>query len=349
MSKYKTIGLLFSSLAAYVLIIEACKKKEVVVSKEPTPLTLTIPAGFPKPTTDIFANNPLTQEGFELGRKLFYDGILSIDGNFPCASCHQQFAFFATLDHDLSHGFNNQFTTRSAPPLFNLAWHKEFHWDGGIANLEVQPLAPIVAPNEMAESIENVVRKLNADTSYKRMFKQAFKTEVIDSRYMLKALSQFMGMMVSANSKYDKVKRGEMSFTIAEQRGYEVFKQNCTSCHAEPLFTDLSYRNVGMPLNSSLKDFGRMQITNKSADSLKFKVPSLRNIFQTGPYGHDGRFFSVGQVIDHYRFSVINGSTTDPLVKNKINLDEFQKNDLIIFLRTLTDSSFLNDKRFGPY
>lgn len=349
MRKYITIWFVLSFLCASVVIMESCKKKDTMVSKDPTPLAFTIPAGFPKPTTDIFANNPLTQEGFELGRKLFYDGLLSADGNFPCASCHQQFASFATFDHDLSHGFNNQFTTRNAPPLFNLAWHKEFHWDGGIANLEVQPLAPIIAPNEMAETIENVVRKLNADTSYKRMFKQAFKTDRIDSRYMLKALSQFMGMMVSANSKYDKVKRGDLSFTGAEQRGYDVFKQNCASCHAEPLFTDLSYRNTGLSLNPSLNDVGRMRITNRSADSLKFKVPSLRNIFHTAPYGHDGRFYSVGQVIDHYRSGVIDGPTTDPLLKNKIHLDEYQKNDLIIFLRTLTDSTFIADKRFGPY
>lgn len=349
MNKYTTIGLVLISLMIYVMIIESCKKKDVITTFEPTPISFNIPQGFPKPTTDIFVNNPLTKEGFELGRRLFYDGILSVDGNFPCASCHQQFASFATFDHDLSHGFNNQFTTRNAPPLFNLAWHKEFHWDGGIANLEVQPLAPIVAPNEMAETVENVVRKLNADTSYKRMFKQAFKTEVIDSRNMLRALSQFMGMMVSANSKFDKVKRGEGSFTGAEQRGYDIFKQHCISCHTEPLFTDLSYRNTGLPLNNSLKDFGRMQITKKASDSLTFKVPSLRNIFQTAPYGHDGRFNSVGQVIDHYRTGVMNGPTTDPLVKNRIPLDEFQKNDLIIFLRTLTDSSFLADKRFGPY
>lgn len=349
MSKYTTIWLICFIFLIYVLIIESCKKKDTSPVAQLTPLSFIIPEGFPKPTKDIFASNPLTKEGFELGRKLFYDGLLSADGNFPCASCHQQFASFATFDHDLSHGFNNQFTTRNAPPLFNLAWHKEFHWDGGIANLEVQPLAPIAAPNKMAETIENVIRKLNANASYKSMFKQAFNTEVIDSKNMLQALSQFMGMMVSANSKFDKVKRGESSYTAAEQRGYEVFTQHCASCHAEPLFTDLSYRNIGLSLNNSLKDFGRMQITKNPSDSLKFKVPSLRNIFQTAPYGHDGRFFSVGQVIDHYRNGVVNGPTTDPLVRNRINLDEFQKNDLIIFLRTLTDSSFLNDKRFGPY
>lgn len=349
MRRYITLGVVCAFLACSISIIESCKKKDMVVAPEPTPLAFVVPSTFPKLPTDIFTNNPITQEGFDLGRKLFYDGILSADGNFPCASCHQQFASFATFDHDLSHGFNNQFTTRNAPPLFNLAWHTSFHWDGGIANLEVQPIAPIIAPNEMAESIENVVRKLNADTSYKRMFKQAFKNEVIDSKNMLKALSQFMGMMISANSKYDKVKRGEISFTAAEQRGYDVFKLNCATCHAEPLFTDLSYRNTGLPINTSLNDFGRMRITRLSSDSLKFKVPSLRNIYQTAPYGHDGRFFSIDQVIDHYRFSVVNGPTTDPLVKNKIPLDLYQKNDLLIFLRTLTDSSFLADKRFGPY
>jgi cytochrome c peroxidase len=164
---------------------------------------------------------------------------------------------------------------------------------------------------------------------------------------MLKALSQFMGMMVSANSKYDRVKAGKESFTSAEQRGYQIFQQKCSSCHAEPLFTDQSYRNTGLAMDNVLKDVGRMRITKKSEDSLKFKVPSLRNVFLTAPYGHDGRFFSVGAVIDHYRSSVINSATTDPLVKNKIAIDDYEKNDLIIFLRTLSDNDFIADKRFA--
>lgn len=348
MRKIYTIGLLISISVIILSVFESCRKTDTNVTKGPTPLVLTIPSGFPPPS-DLFRNNPPTKEGFELGRRLFYDGRLSADGNFPCASCHQQFAGFATLDHDFSHGVADQFTTRNAQPLFNLAWHKEFHWDGGINHLEVQPLAPITAPNEMAETVENIIRKLNADTSYKRMFREAFQTDVIDSRNMLRALSQFMGMIVSANSKYDQVKRGERTFTSAEQRGYALFQQRCGACHTEPLFTDLSYRNTGLPVRPSLNDVGRMQITGKSADSLKFKVPSLRNIFQTGPYGHDGRFWSVSAVIDHYRFGVVNGPTTDPLVKNRIQLSDFDRNDLIIFLRTLTDSTMLNDKRFGPY
>ena len=168
---------------------------EDVSSFHPTPLQLKIPAGWPKPSTNIFANNPLTEEGFQLGRKLFYDGRLSKDGNFACASCHQQFAAFATYDHDFSHGFHDQFTTRNAPPLFNLAWSTLYHWDGGVNHIEVQALSPMTAPNEMAENIDSVLKKLRKDTSYQRMFKAAFGSNLINSQRMLKALAQFVGSL----------------------------------------------------------------------------------------------------------------------------------------------------------
>ncbi len=329
-----------------VTAMEACKKNDAKTNVHVNPLTIDIPPGFPA-ITDAFKNNPITQEGFDLGKKLFYDGRLSKDGNISCASCHQQFAGFATFDHNLSHGFNNQFTTRNAPGLANLAWYKEFHWDGGIKNLEVQPLAPLTAPNEMAETVENVLLKLKQDQDYRNKFKAAFGTEDINSQLMLRALSQFMGMLVSANSKYDQVKNGTSVFTDAEQRGYTLFQQKCASCHKEPLFTDQSFRNTGLPIDPAFKDVGRMKVTNKQEDSLKFKVPSLRNIYVTQPYGHDGRFYSIGAVIDHYRFSVVNGPTTDPLVKDKISMSDFDKLDLLVFLRTLTDTSYLANKRFA--
>ena len=137
-------------------------------------IALEIPSNFPPPE-DLFKDNPLTNEGFALGRKLFYDGQLAKDGIASCASCHQQFAAFSTFDHAFSHGIDNQFTTRNAPGIFNMAWHKELHWDGGINHLEVQPLAPLTAPNEMGETVENVIRKLNSDTRYREMFRAAFR------------------------------------------------------------------------------------------------------------------------------------------------------------------------------
>jgi cytochrome c peroxidase len=331
--------MLFSAL------INSCRKNTDVQSTV-TPLSLNLPASFPAPTY-TFEGNPLTQQGFDLGKKLFYDGRLSKDGNFPCASCHQQFAAFATFEHDLSHGFNNQFTKRNAPGLFNLLWQKEFHWDGGINHIEVQPLAPITAANEMAEDISSVINKLKADAKYREMFRSAFGDNDITSQRMLKALTQFVGSMISANSKYDKVKRGEETFTTAQQAGYVVFQAKCASCHKEPLFTDQSFRNNGLPLNMHLLDYGRMNITHKKEDSLKFKVPSLRNVVLTFPYGHDGRFWSLDEVFNHYSTGVQNGPTLDPLLKNKIPLSNIERGNLKQFLSTLTDSSFVKDKRFS--
>lgn len=327
------------------LLVNACKKSGNGNSG-PHPLSLEVPAGFPAPQYS-FTGNPLTQEGFELGRKLFYDGRLSKDGNFPCASCHQQFAAFATFDHSLSHGFNNQFTTRNAPGLFNLAWLKEMHWDGGIANMEVQPLAPLTAPNEMAEDINNVIKKLEQDDTYPRLFAAAFGDATINSQRMLFAITQFVGSMVSANSKYDKVKQGQASFSLTEQNGYTIFQSKCVSCHPEPLFTDNSFRNAGLPVDPFINDYGRMGITNNPEDSLKFKVPSLRNVALTFPYGHDGRFSSITSVLDHYSSGIQNSPTLDPLLKNKIPLTNAEKFYLLEFLKTLSDSTFINDKRFA--
>ena len=327
------------------VLINSCGKKDVG-PKGPTPLTFKTPPGFPEPNYK-FVGNPLTEEGFQLGRKLFYDGRLSKDGNFPCASCHQQFAGFVTFDHDLSHGFNNQFTLRNSPGIFNMAWQKEFQWDGGVANIEVQPLAPITAPNEMAEDINNVISKLKADSAYRVMFKKAFGDEEINSQRMLRAITQFVVSIVSAESKYDKVKTGQATFTTDENMGYSIFQAKCASCHAEPLFTDFSYRNNGMPLNTTLKDYGRMRITNKKEDSLKFKVPSLRNVMLTSPYGHDGRFFALPNVFDHYTSGIQDGPTLDPLLKNKLPLSTLDRFYLREFLKTLTDSTIIKDQRFS--
>ncbi|MEP6675635.1 MAG: cytochrome c peroxidase [Ferruginibacter sp.] len=314
---------------------------------KPTYLRFDIPKGFPKPQKDIFANNKLSEEGFQLGRKLFYDGRLSKDGNFACASCHQQFAAFATYDHDLSHGFNNSFSTRNAPALFNLAWMPLLQWDGGINHIEVQPLSPMSASNEMAENVDSILKKIRVDTAYRRMFKAAFGDGLINSQRMLKALAQFTGSLVSANSKYDKVKRGETTFTETEQIGYGLFKNKCNSCHTEPLFTDNSFRNTGFALNETLKDYGRMKITGDPADSLKFKVPSLRNVTLTFPYMHDGRTYSLGQAIDHYRNGIVQSATLDSSLKKGISISNNERSYLLYFIYTLTDTSFVKNPRFA--
>ena len=314
----------------------------------PHPISLEIPKGWPKPETDIFRNNKLTEEGFQLGKKLFYDGRLSKDNEVSCASCHQQFAAFATFDHDLSHGVHNGFSTRNAPGLFNLAWMTAFQWDGGVNHIEVQPLSPMTAKNEMGESLDSILFKIKKDTAYKRMFKAAFGDAAINSQRMLKAIAQFTGTLVSANSKYDRVKRGEDSFSPFEEKGYVLFKAKCASCHKEPLFTDNSYRNNGLSLNRFF-DIGRQKITQLSSDSLKFKVPSLRNAQITFPYMHDGSIYSIPQVIEHYRTGIhTDQPTLDPLLKNRIQLSNLEKNQLVYFIYTLTDSTFTKNLRYSP-
>ena len=319
----------------------------VNIGNTPTPIKFIVPAGWPQPLYD-FKKNPLTKEGFELGRKLFYDEKLSKDSTISCASCHQQFGGFATYDHNFSHGFNNSLTTRNAPALQNLAWQKEFMWDGGVTHLDLQPLAPLTAVNEMGETLENVIKKLNRDTAYKRMFKAAFGTNIINTQKMSMAISQFVLMLVSSNSKYDKVMRGETSFALPEKLGYEIFQQKCTGCHVMPLFTDHTYRNTGLQLDTTINDFGRMKITSNKKDSLKFKVPSLRNVAITAPYGHDGRFFSLQNVYENYRNKMIVTSNTDSLLQHKIPLSNTETSQLTSFLRTLTDTVFLKNPAFAP-
>ncbi len=304
-----------------------------------------IPDGFPTPAY-TFADNPLTKEGFELGRKLFYDGALSLDGNFPCASCHQQIAAFGTYEHDRSHGYNGSHTLRNAPVLFNLAWQKKFHWDGEFNSLFDEAAQPINGHIEMAESFNGVINKLEKDPEYRDEFRKVFRSNFIRPEFILKALAQFTGYMTSANSKYDRYKKGQATFTTQELNGYQLFKANCATCHPEPMFTDYSFRNIGLPVDNFLNDYGKMRITNDPTDSLKFKVPTLRNVYISANYMHDGRFNTLAQVINHYRMGVQPGATLDPLLTNGITLTNAEATDLRSFLITLTDSTFIADPRF---
>jgi cytochrome c peroxidase len=324
-----------------IVLLHSCKHESISAT---TPLNFVIPPGFPAPTY-VFGNNPPTQEGFLLGRKLFYDGRLSIDGNYPCSSCHQPDAAFTTFEHDRSHGYNHSHTLRNAPGLFNLAWNNVYTQDGSASNLESIYLKHITNPNEMAETMSSVINKIKNDGQYKNMFRAAFGDEHVTEDRIFKALTQFLINLVSADSKYDKVKRGAASFTQQEQDGYTVFQSKCTTCHAEPLFTDYAFRNTGLPVDPLLNDFGRMRVTGKASDSLKFRTPSLRNLELTSYYGHDGRYTLVRDMIHHYETGVQPGPTLDPSLSGGIPLTQTEENNLIFFLRTLSDSAFLNNPR----
>ena len=342
--KWRLITILFLTTLSGSFLINACRKGQEDVPGK-SALTFTVPNGFPSPLYN-FSANPLTEEGFQLGRMLFYDRRLSKDGNYPCASCHHQVAVFGTYDHDLSHGYNDQHSTRNASPLFNLAWKDAFHADGKYKTLEEECLEPIQASNQMAEEMGSVLTKLRGDAHTRDMFKAAFGTQEITIERMQKALAQFTVSMITANSKYDQVKRGQNSFTDYEQRGYQLYKTNCASCHPEPLFTDYTYRNIGLSVNPNLKDYGRLMVTGKKEDSLKFKVPSLRNVSITYPYMHDGRYNSLKACVEHYGNNVQQSSTLDPSLTNGIHFTSSEVIDLVAFLRALTDSTLTRDLRF---
>lgn len=281
-----------------------------------------------------------------MGRKLFHDNRLSKNADVTCTSCHQQHAAYTTFDHDLGHGTNHQHTRRNVPGIFNMAWHHEFEWDGKLNNLLDQPLTCMTAPEKMGEEVNSVIEKLKSDPKYKRMFGEAFGDENITGERMARSLTQFVVMLVSSNSKYDKMKKGQVVFNPSEENGYQIFKIKCALCHTEPLFTDLSYRNNGLPYNPFHIDFGRMEVTGNPADSLKFKVPSLRNVALTGYYAHDGRFVAISEMLNHYSSGIMQGPTLDTSLKNNIPLNDLEKFYLQEFLFTLNDSSLISDPRF---
>ena len=341
LNKIHILLLVIVCIISSVFILDACRKKVAFIS---TPLQFKIPAGWPQPT-EFFVNNPVNEETFQLGRKLFYEEKLSRDGNFPCASCHQPFASYTTFQHDRSHGYNNSHTLRNAPGLLNVAWLNELFWDGSQDHLYVS-LTHITRPDEMAENMDTVLEKLRTDTSYIRMFRAAFGDNKITGLRLLKALEQFVAFIITDNSKYDKVMRGEATFTTAEETGYTIFKAKCAVCHKEPLFTDNSFRNIGLPIDPSLNDYGRMKVTGNKNDSLKFRVPSLRNVMLTSYYAHDGRFSDVGQILQHYTSGIQQSPTLDPLLANGIPLTNAEISYLISFLSALTDASVTTNPRF---
>lgn len=306
---------------------------------------LKYPEYFPAPVYD-FGKNELTDEKILLGRALFYDPILSKDNTISCASCHSPFNAFAHTDHDLSHGIHDEIGTRNAPALFNLAWQSSFMHDGAINHLDMQALAPISHPKEMNETIENVVKKLGAKSIYDKLFTNAYGDNAITGERILKALSQFQLTLVSANSKYDQVKQGNAEFTAQEQTGYALFQKNCNSCHQEPLFSTYAFKNNGLPIDTTLNDFGRILVTQQVSDSLLFKVPTLRNLSFTFPYMHDGRFKKLRHVLNHYTKGIEQYPTLSEELQQPILLHSRDKADLIAFLLTLNDKEFVFNPKF---
>ena len=228
-------------------------------------------------------------------------------------------------------------------------------YDGATDHLNLQPIIPITSDIEMHGNFSQIVAMMNVDSEYRKLFGLAFPGKPINTENMLKAMAQFLVMVTSSNSRFDKFRRNESGGTLTqeEQEGYALFNQKCASCHATDLFTDNSFRNNGLAVNPMVNDIGRYRVSLDEADKYKFKVPSLRNVEKTKPYMHDGRFLSLEAVLDHYSSGVLNSTTLDPSLNNSgtlgIPMTTSEKTKIISFLKTLTDNEYLTDSRFSEF
>ena len=349
----KKIGFYFFS---FLLLMNCSSKEEEIYT--PVPHNLEIPSLFADKLIApvIPTNNPLTEEGVALGKKLFFDKILSGNGTQSCATCHNPRSAFSDKEQ-FSKGIDDKLGTRNSMPLFNLAWNfdERFTWDGKEFSLEKQALEPVTNPLEMHSKWTNVEEKLQNHAEYPTLFKQAYGTSTIDSTLITKAIAQFERTLISGNSKFDKFLSGEVNLTLEEQNGFDIFmdeaKGDCFHCHGSnnnPLWTDNKFHNNG--LDSNFSDLGLGAITGDPADNGKFKTPSLRNLAFTAPYMHDGRFATLEEVINHYSDGLQPSSTIDPLMK-KVNqggvgLSAKDKADLKAFLLSLSDFDFINNPDF---
>jgi cytochrome c peroxidase len=345
----------FLPLIAIQVLMFSCSNNDDVGVYVPRPINFEVPSNFPDLVYNL-DNNPLTEEGFELGKRLFYDGRLSVNNSIPCAFCHEQAFAFTHHGHNLSHGVNGGIGFRNSQPIQNLAFQSEFMWDGAASHLDLQPIIPITSHLEMGETLSNVIQKLNSDESYRQQFSRAFDDGEVNTANMLKALSQFMVMMVSSNSKYDKYVRNEDNVTLTpiEMDGLNTFQNKCASCHATDLFSDQSYRNNGLTINPVLNDKGRFLLFENPDDLYKFKVPSLRNVEVSYPYMHDGRFATLEAVLNFYDTGMFDNGNVDASLQREdgsfgISLSAYEKESLIAFLKTLTDNEFLTDERFSEF
>lgn len=325
------------------------KLKPLYLPKKFTPFKFTLGAQFPMPA--LPNDNPLIEERVGLGKLLFHETALSRDGAISCASCHEQ-ASALSDPRRYSLGVDGRTGDRNAMPLFNLAWKREFFWDGRSPSLREQALIPIQDHREMDESLENVVAKLTQLNTYPAAFERAFGSREITAEKIGLAVENFLLTLTSHDSKFDRSMRGEGKLSDEEKRGFELFMTereprmgsmggDCFHCHGGALFTDHQFRNNGLEISDA--DLGRFKVTKSSIDRGAFATPSLRNIALSAPYMHDGRFKTLEEVMDHYSEGVVRTETLDPnLAKHPdggLHLTAEDKKALISFLKTLTDRS----------
>ena len=324
-------AIIILGLIVSIFFLSKCTKDYIVVDNSLTPYTIETPYRFPD--MPLNPDNPLTEEGIALGRKLYYDSILDKNQARSCASCHIQASAFTTFQSN-------------AQQHINLGWHKNWLWKG-----EVTGSVEEIMHFEVADFFQTNVENLNNDSEYPRLFKKVFGVDRITEKEASYALAQFVRTMISSDSKWDRYLKSEIGLTPSELRGLDIFlteKGDCFHCHGTQLFTDNQFHNTGLDANP---EPGRMEVTDNPLDKGAFKTPTLRNIEYTAPYMHDGRFNTLEEVIDFYSEGIVYNPTIDPLMKQVhqggVRLTPTEKQDLLAFLKTLSDTTFIKNSRLS--
>jgi cytochrome c peroxidase len=329
------------SILILLFAVVSCEKQEI----EPLHFfdLMEIPQGFPAVVEPN--DNTFSKIRWELGKKLFYDPILSSDSSISCASCHDAKVAFSD-DVAKSIGVENRLGTRNAPTLANVAYHPYFTREGGVPTLEMQIFVPIQEHNEFDFNILLIAERLKNNPTYVQMAQEAYG-RTPDAFVITRSLACFERTLLSGYSRYDQfINYNKNTLSKAEKRGMDLFfsdKTNCSSCHSGFNFTNYAFENNG--LYETYADEGKFRLTQKEADRALFKVATLRNIALTTPYMHDGSMQTLKEVVQHYNAGGKKHPNQSDLIR-PLNLTEREKNDLIAFLKSLTDESFTNNPLF---
>lgn len=338
-------------LGLFVMIFSCKKDEEMNELYDNTPYDFVKIYRFPN--IEVSSDNPLTIAKVDLGKKLFYDQSLSQSKTMSCATCHNQ--DFGFTDHGLTLSTNDlgNLTARNASSLFNLVWtDKGFFWNGRVQTLE--EAVDDAINNEQHPAWESTLANIEADQEYKNMFAKAFEYAEINQANVNKAIASFIRTIVSQNSKFDLVTRGQATLTPLEQYGFDSLfvteKGDCFHCHGVyPFMTDNDFHDNGLQ-GTGYVDLGLGGFTGNTLDEGKMKTPPLRNLSFTAPYMHDGRFATLDEVIDFYSEGVHVTPNIDPLMKmanqGGLQLTAYEKEALKAFLLTLDDQVFIDNEAY---
>jgi|SRR6185436_547162 len=311
----------------------------------------------PHPVTLHLAGNGLTNDVTILGKVLFYDTHLSVNNGISCASCHKQTLAFSD-DKAFSSGFQNELTSRNAPPIQNLRDNFRLFWDGRENLLEEMVLMPILNHVEMGMADEAaLVERVRNQSYYHDLFEKAYGSADVTPTGIAEALSQFVKIIQVSNTRVD-----QNNLSALEKSGQQLFfeKYECNTCHLTQspfggggyggggTTNNAGFVNIGLDAVSA--DPGLKNVTHKDEDAGKFKIPNLRNVALTAPYMHDGRFSSLEEVIDHYSHGIANHPNLDSRLKDEdgkpkqLNITSQEKTAIVAFLNAMTDFDMISDK-----